>query len=62
MHSIITGVADLTLFSTMVKGSFVLYRILQAYSMLDMKVTGLTLLAVSITYTTTEGKEDAWQN
>lgn len=28
--------------------------------MLDMKVTGLTLRAVSITYATTVGKVDAW--
>lgn len=28
--------------------------------MLDMKVTGLTLRDVSITYTTTEGKVEAW--
>lgn len=37
----------------------VLYKILQAYSILDMKVTGFVLLAVSIMYTTTVAKEDA---
>lgn len=37
----------------------VLYKILQAYSILDMKVTGFVLLAVSIIYTTTVAKEDA---
>lgn len=37
----------------------VLYKILQAYSILDMKVTGFVLLAVSIMYTTTVANEDA---
>lgn len=31
----------------------------QAYSMLDMKVTGDTLRTVSITYTTTVDRDDA---
>ena len=44
---------------TTTKGSFVLYSMLHAYNMLDIKVTGLTLRAVSITYTTTVGKLDA---
>ena len=39
----------LTLFKTTIKGNFVLYIMLQAYNILDMKVTGLTLLAVSMT-------------
>lgn len=37
------------------KGSFVLYRMEHAYSMLLMKVTGATERTVSITYTTTVG-------
>lgn len=37
----------------------VLYKILQAYSILDMKVTGFVLLAESIMYTTTVANEDA---
>ena len=41
------------------KGNFVLYRILQAYSMFDMNVTGLVLLAVSTMYTTIVANEDA---
>ena len=32
---------------------------LQAYNILDMKVTGLVLLTVSMTYTTMVGKLDA---
>ncbi len=48
-----------TLFITTINGNFVLYKILQAYSIFDMNVTGLVLLAVSITYTTTVGKLDA---
>ena len=32
---------------------------LHAYSMLDIKVTGFTLLTMSITYTTTVGNVDA---
>jgi len=50
---------EITLFRTTIKGNLVLYRILQAYSMFDMNVTGLVLLAVSIMYTTTVAKEDA---
>lgn len=38
------------------KGSLVLYIILQAYSMFDINVTGLTERTVSITYTMTDGK------
>ena len=49
----------LTLFKTTIKGNFVLYRILQAYSMLDINVTGLVLLAVSIIYTTIVANDDA---
>ena len=41
------------------KGSLVLYRMLHAYSMLDMNVIGLVLRAVSTTYTTTVGNVDA---
>lgn len=41
------------------KGSLVLYKIEQAYNMLDMNVTGDTLLTVSMTYTTTVGQDDA---
>lgn len=41
------------------KGNLVLYRILQAYNMLDINVTGLTERTVSITYTTIVGKEVA---
>ena len=48
-----------TLFIARRKGNFVLYRILQAYVMLDIKVTGLTLRDVSITYTTTVGNDEA---
>ena len=33
---------------------------LQAYNILDMKVTGLTLRTVSTIYTTTVGNTDAW--
>lgn len=50
---------SLTLFITTIKGSRVLYNIEQAYSMLDIKVTGATLRTVSITYTTMVGQEDA---
>ena len=49
----------LTLFKTTIKGNFVLYRILQAYSMFDINVTGLVLLAVSIIYTTIVANDDA---
>ena len=52
--------SSLTLFMTIMNGSFVLYSMLHAYSMLDMNVTGLTFLAVSITYTMTVGILDAW--
>ena len=52
----------LTLFITTIKGSLVLYRILQAYNMLDIKVTGFVLRDVSITYTTTVGSADAYKN
>ena len=38
------------------KGSLVLYMILQAYNIFDIKVTGLTDRTVSITYTMTVGK------
>ena len=48
-----------TLFKTTIKGNFVLYRILQAYSMFDINVTGLVLLAVSIIYTTIVANDDA---
>lgn len=41
------------------KGSLVLYKMEQAYNMLDMNVTGDTLLTVSMTYTTTVGQDDA---
>ena len=41
------------------KGNLVLYMMLQAYSMLDMKVTGLTQRAVSIMYATTVGNDEA---
>lgn len=41
------------------KGSRVLYSMEQAYSMLDMNVTGDTLLTVSMTYTTTVGHDAA---
>ena len=47
------------MFRTTIKGNFVLYRILHAYSIFDMKVTGLVLLAVSIMYTTIVANEDA---
>lgn len=47
------------LFRTTTNGNLVLYKMLQAYNMLDMKVTGFVLLAVSIMYTTTVAKEDA---
>lgn len=40
-------------------GSLVLYRIEHAYSIFDINVTGLTLLTVSITYTTTVGNWEA---
>ena len=40
-------------------GSLVLYMILQAYNILDIKVTGLTQRAVSMTYATTVGNDDA---
>ena len=40
-------------------GSLVLYKILHAYNIFDINVTGLVLLAVSITYTTTVGNVDA---
>ena len=33
---------------------------LQAYSMLDMKVTGFTHRTMSMIYTTTVGKVEAW--
>ena len=49
----------LTLFKTTIKGNFVLYKILQAYSMFDINVTGLVLLAVSIIYTTIVANDDA---
>lgn len=49
----------ITLFRTTIKGNLVLYRILQAYNMFDMNVTGLVLLAVSIMYTTIVTNEDA---
>ena len=39
----------LTLLSTTMNGNLVLYKMLQAYSIFDMKVTGFVLLAVSIT-------------
>lgn len=44
---------------TTMNGNFVLYSMLHAYNIFDMNVTGLTLLGVSITYTTTVGREDA---
>lgn len=50
---------SLTLFITTIKGSFVLYKIEHAYNMLDIKVTGETLRTVSITQTTTVGRDDA---
>jgi len=43
-------------------GSFILYRMLHAYSMLDMNVTGLQLRTVSITYTTIVGKLAAFNH
>lgn len=45
---------------TTINGSLVLYKILQAYNIFDMNVTGLTLLAVSMTYTTTVGNVEAF--
>jgi len=46
---------------TITNGSFILYKILHAYNMLDMNVAGLTLLAMSITYTITVANDDAYQ-
>jgi hypothetical protein len=49
----------LTLFRTTMKGSLVLYIMLQAYSIFDINVTGFTQRAVSMTYATTVGNDDA---
>lgn len=48
-----------TLLRTTIKGSRVLYRIEQAYSMFDMNVVGCTERTTSMTYMTIVGKEDA---
>lgn len=47
------------LFRTMMKGSSVLYKIEQAYIILDMNVTGDTHFETSITYRITVGPVDA---
>lgn len=44
---------------TTMNGSRVLYSMEQAYNMFDMNVTGETLRTVSITYTTTVGRDEA---
>ena len=41
------------------KGNLVLYIMLQAYNILDIKVTGFTQRAVSMMYATTVGNDDA---
>lgn len=46
------------LFTITMEGSVVLYKMLQVQSILDMKVTGLVLLDVSITSMALLGDED----
>ena len=41
------------------KGNLVLYIMLQAYNIFDIKVTGFTQRAVSMMYATTVGNDDA---
>lgn len=55
-----TILKNTTLFIAIKNGSLDLYRMLQAYSMFDMKVMGLTLRDVSITYTMTVGNTEAY--